>query len=137
MVNRVLLGQKGSAYGLWVSKSGYDVTTATNAQMLFTSEKVSPQVMYQTTVYFPARNIGLGGIETVTHADFGFRPFVILTYSGITEAEYESSVVTYGIENRTNTQFQFTRPGVVINKNTQFKAFTLEYRLLSVGPDTL
>ena len=36
---RVLLGKKGSEYGLWVSKVGQDVTTAGSDNLLFDSSK--------------------------------------------------------------------------------------------------
>ena len=39
MANRVLLGKKGSEYGLWVSKVGQDVTTAGSNNILFDSSK--------------------------------------------------------------------------------------------------
>ena len=39
MANRVLLGKKGSEYGLWVSKVGQDVTTAGSDNLLFDSSK--------------------------------------------------------------------------------------------------
>lgn len=35
MTNRVILGQKGGNYGLWVSKAGFDVLTTTADNMLF------------------------------------------------------------------------------------------------------
>ena len=37
MANRVLLGKKGSEYGLWVSKVGQDVTSAGSNNLLFDS----------------------------------------------------------------------------------------------------
>lgn len=37
MVNRVCLGQRGSDYGLWVSKPGQNVLTASPAQLQFNS----------------------------------------------------------------------------------------------------
>ena len=39
MANRVLLGKKGSEYGLWVSKVGQDVTTVGSNNLLFDSSK--------------------------------------------------------------------------------------------------
>ncbi len=38
MANRVLLGKKGSDYGLWVSKPGKDVTSASGIDLIFDSE---------------------------------------------------------------------------------------------------
>ena len=37
MVDRVLLGKRGSDYGLWVSKAGTDVTSTGLENMLFSS----------------------------------------------------------------------------------------------------
>ena len=39
MANRVLLGKKGSEYGLWVSKVGQDVTSAGSNNLLFDSSR--------------------------------------------------------------------------------------------------
>ena len=39
MANRVLLGKKGSEYGLWVSKVGQDVTTVGSNNLLFDSSR--------------------------------------------------------------------------------------------------
>tara|TARA_Y100001951_G_C11228911_1_gene233400 strand:+ start:225 stop:749 length:525 start_codon:yes stop_codon:yes gene_type:complete len=38
MANRVLLGKRGSDYGLWVSKSGANVLTCGDSDMIFNSE---------------------------------------------------------------------------------------------------
>jgi hypothetical protein len=41
MTNRVLLGKRGTEYGLWVSKPGIDVTTAGIDDLLFSSSSSS------------------------------------------------------------------------------------------------
>ncbi len=35
MTNRVLLGERGSEYGLWVSKPNKDVTSALDLDLIF------------------------------------------------------------------------------------------------------
>lgn len=41
MANRVLLGKKGTEYGLWISKPGIDVTTADISDLMFSSSDSS------------------------------------------------------------------------------------------------
>ena len=45
MANRVLLGKRGAEYGLWVSKPGSDVTTASLNDLLFSSSSSSTKYM--------------------------------------------------------------------------------------------
>ncbi len=48
MGNRVLLGKKGSEYGLWVSKSGVNVTTAGVQDLLFDSSALETMTIYKS-----------------------------------------------------------------------------------------
>lgn len=56
MANRVLLGQRGSEYGLWISKPGKDVTTASVEDLLFSSSNSSykyTQILAKGVHVFP------------------------------------------------------------------------------------
>ena len=44
MTNRVVLGQKGSDYGLWVSQPGFDVLTTSDVNMLFSMNGLLYQI---------------------------------------------------------------------------------------------
>ena len=46
MANRVLLGKKGSDYGLWISKPGKDVTSVGREDLIFSSEDSHSSSVY-------------------------------------------------------------------------------------------
>ncbi|SOC89987.1 hypothetical protein SAMN05216358_0003 [Rhizobium sp. AN5] len=58
MANRVLLGQRGSEMGLWVSKPGYDVLTTAERNMLFLATPSRAiralQIVQTGLIQFPA-----------------------------------------------------------------------------------
>jgi len=60
MANRVLLGKKGSDYGLWVSKPGGNALTDADAELLLSSEVVG---MGQVILF---QNIAVPASSTVT-----------------------------------------------------------------------
>ncbi len=71
MANRVLLGKKGSDYGLWVSKSGSDVTSVSDTDMLFatTAASIGQVLFYQTidvngNASTTVDYLNLGGVNT-------------------------------------------------------------------------
>ena len=45
---RVLIGKKGSDYGLWVSKTGVDVTTAADHEFLFDSSRAEASLIIKS-----------------------------------------------------------------------------------------
>jgi hypothetical protein len=56
MANRVLLGKKGTEYGLWISKPGIDVTTANVSDLMFSSSDSNfkyGQVLAANSYTFP------------------------------------------------------------------------------------
>ena len=76
MANRVLLGQRGSDYGLYVSRSGQDVTS-TSSSLIFDSNSAVKGFNVA------ARGQGIlnaGASRTFSHG-LGFRPFVEVTYT--------------------------------------------------------
>lgn len=140
MVARVLFGARSSALGLWISKATKNVLTAADADLLFSSERVALQVLQSSSMSVASRSATAGiRDETVTHADYGFQPLVLLEFIGFTDAEYMTgwNVGTWGynLQGRTNTSFTYWRPDIVISDN--YKAFTLNYRLLSLGTGNL
>ena len=69
MGNRVIVGRKGSEYGLWVSKPGSDVTSVGDKDMLFAS---SASGMGQV-LFFQAIDVsnGAGVTTTVNYLNHG------------------------------------------------------------------
>jgi hypothetical protein len=61
MSNRVLLGNRGGTYGLWVSRPGQDVITANTSQLLFDSASATVRILAQGTAAFTP-----GGSNTVS-----------------------------------------------------------------------
>ncbi|QIG69091.1 hypothetical protein EVB78_058 [Rhizobium phage RHph_N1_15] len=78
MTNRVLLGQRGSAFGMWVSKPGFDVLTAADDKMNIITNRVNLQLVQS------------GFIDTTGNAfpysfsipDLGYLPFIRWMPSG-------------------------------------------------------
>ncbi len=62
MANRVLLGERGSDYGLWVSKPGQNVLTAPDGQLQFTSNLPAFGIMERGT-YVVDWNISAGPFD--------------------------------------------------------------------------
>jgi hypothetical protein len=74
MANRVILGQRGSEFGLWVSQPGINVLVATEAQLLLSMGTANVQVIQSGAIADP------GPVpSTVAIPDMGFFPFVIFS----------------------------------------------------------
>lgn len=54
MARRVVLGNRGGAYGLWVSKAGFDALTAADSGLLFTMTRRSGMVLASGTATVPS-----------------------------------------------------------------------------------
>ena len=77
MARRVILGKRGAEFGLWVSKTGFDAESATDAQLLFGMQKRFGMVIASGTVVCPTG----GAIATV---NFGsVQPAVPLIFCGV------------------------------------------------------
>ena len=74
MANRVLLGPKGGAQGLYISKPGHDVVTTGESNLLFSSDWSSIQVVKTGTL-----NVSNGGSAPFSiPVDLGFKPAIML-----------------------------------------------------------
>lgn len=71
MANRVLLGQRDSDYGLWVSRPGQNVVTANADQLLF--DMNTPLFQAVVSGVFT----GSSGTVDITIANLGYSPMVI------------------------------------------------------------
>ena len=96
MANRVLLGRASTArggdtkYGLWISKPGQDVTTCTDDQLVFNTDKGATgdiKALFQlqnadttasTVVSSVTSNISAGATETVNFSDITFANGVVI-----------------------------------------------------------
>jgi hypothetical protein len=54
MARRVVLGNRGGAYGLWVSKPGFDALSAADSGLLFTMTKRSGMVLASGSATVPS-----------------------------------------------------------------------------------
>jgi hypothetical protein len=54
MARRVVLGNRGGVYGLWVSKPGFDALLEVDANLLFTMTRRSGMVLASGTTTVPA-----------------------------------------------------------------------------------
>ena len=75
MTNRVLMGQRAPGeYGLWVSKPGVDVMSATVDQCLLSTNRRAFQIIQHGTVGNP----GVNGSVDVAIPSLGYTPLVLL-----------------------------------------------------------
>ncbi len=70
--NMAVLGKKGASYGLWISKPGKDVLTASIADMLLSMDHVQLQQVLKSGVITVAGN----SISTISITGYGFVPVV-------------------------------------------------------------
>ncbi len=89
MVDRVILGKRGGKHGLWISKPGFDVNTASLDQLLFTTESGFDSLQF-VQVGDVVSTVGNPG--RVSIPDLGYKPFVWIvpevTYSmGMSETK--------------------------------------------------
>ena len=133
MANRLLLGRASTArggdtkYGLWISKPGQDVTTCTDDQLVFNTDKGATgdiKALFQlqnadttasTVVSSVTSNISAGATETVNFSDITFANGVVIfgrsgvattTTGGVTtsrvDGEFRINSVSGGSINVTN-----------------------------------
>lgn len=78
MTDRVILGYRDNVgYGLWVSRPGFDVNTATDDQMLFNTTEESFKVLQKGSVVVPNN-----GNPVYVYHNLGVIPFAYLTEEG-------------------------------------------------------
>lgn len=113
MVGRILLGERNGISGLFVSRTGVDVTTATGRDLLLDPQRKQIQVIYERTLTL-GEIIGASYTviaRQVVHPDFGFSPKVMMsvTYDAFLETQSNSfsaiSAVSPRIYNKTQTSF--------------------------------
>jgi hypothetical protein len=75
MTNRLILGNRSGQYGLWISKPGIDVLTASDRDCLFSSDVRAFQVVQSGDL----GDIGSGGSVGIATVDQGFLPFVVIS----------------------------------------------------------
>lgn len=73
MARRVLLGQRSGNIGIWVSKPGIDVVSASADNLLLSSDIGNVQAIASGILSSPATS------TTVNFADLGFQPWVLLS----------------------------------------------------------
>ena len=64
MTRRIILGRRGSTYGLWVSKPGVDVETAGAADLLFDMTQRHGMILEEGSAVVPSG----GGTRTISFA---------------------------------------------------------------------
>lgn len=99
MTNRLILGNRSGQYGLWISKPGIDVLTASEADCLFSSDVRAFQVVQSGNL----GDLGTSGSATISTVDQGFMPFVLIACM-----KY-SILVSYS----SNTSFTISSQGAI------------------------
>jgi hypothetical protein len=75
-MRRVLIGKRGTTWGMWVSKPGVNVETATSGQLLFDSNSEFVRLHATGTM-----TVGPRGTVTATFAGVGSRPLGFFVYT--------------------------------------------------------
>jgi len=139
MANRVLLGQRGSNYGLWVSKSGTDVSNASLAEdnLIFsTSASANIDEFLQfpavgntsantTTTTATTGTVAATGTATYIDADLDYSK---LTYIGISEAYVPNTTSTGG-----STSTTVTKPATFENSGITQDNVSADIQYFAVG----
>lgn len=81
MANRIVMGNLGSAYGLKISKPGYDVLTALPGNLLLDSGAPTLRVHSMYTFSFAANDLVA---KTITHG-LGYSPMHIACWKNVTQ----------------------------------------------------
>jgi hypothetical protein len=106
MTNRVVLGNRGGAYGLVVSKPFVDVFSAAASELLLSTDIKMLQVMHFGS--FTSN----GGDTAVSWPAFGFRPRIIISSQLDASATYTSDN-SATVNAPTGTQQQLNETWVV------------------------
>ena len=87
MSRRIVLGQRGSEGGIWVSKPGYDAMTATEDQCLLSTTTQSLQIVASGVIYGPGNQTDYD----FTIPNLGYTPLVLLAGSHVAAYSFPSS----------------------------------------------
>lgn len=126
MANRVLIGKRGSEYGLFVSKAGTDVTNASLAEdnLMFSTSSSSIDEFLQfpavgntaastSTTTATTGSVGATGTATYLAGDLDYSK---ITYVGISDAYVPEGSLTGGSTSTTVTKpSTFTNSGITNN----------------------
>lgn len=75
MSGRIALGQKSGQYGLWVSRPGVEVLTASDDDMLLSTSRTGLMIIASGVIYSPGNNT----THDFTIPALGYTPLVIVT----------------------------------------------------------
>lgn len=75
MANRVLLGKRDNTYGIWISKPGEDVLTATDEKLLFTMNRQPFMIIGRGTL---TPFSGTNQHRYVTIPNLGYKPIFLV-----------------------------------------------------------
>lgn len=111
MTNRVVMGNKGGTYGLWVSKPGVNVLTASETDMLLSTSGTFGQIVRSGS--FAAGT----GTYSISWSALGFRPRLFFGTQMIVEgvnytSDNSATVRTY------NNQEYINEAWILVNTPT-------------------
>lgn len=124
MVDRILLGKRGTEYGLWISKPGYDVKSATAVSTLM----VSPGMRVIQWIARGQVNVPAKGSVTVNVGNtIGFKTLVSLHSTQYGNTFIENDIRWAWLN---NTQFQISY--ATDNPNPDLSSLVIDYAILGV-----
>ena len=138
MANRVLIGKRGSVYGLFVSKAGQDVTNTSLAEdnLMFSTSNSSIDEFLQfpavgntaastSTTTATTGTVGATGTATYLAADVNYSK---ITYVGISEGYVPEGELTGG-----STSTTVTKPATFENSGITQDNVSADIQYFAVG----
>ena len=117
MANRVLLGNRAGTYGLWVSKPGIDVLTASTSNLLFSSQtSKTVRVLASGSLFFPSGGTNSLSIAYGLTAPNRAAPLVLTSSAGSVNFIQPSEGIT--VTNLTST-------GATVNRLENFNSIDI------------
>ncbi|EKF43970.1 hypothetical protein NA8A_04140 [Nitratireductor indicus C115] len=129
MVERVLLGVRGATHGLWISKPGFNAETASDAQLLFTTEPGFESFQLVQT----------GRVQLLNNApvniivpDLGYRPAVYIIPELTFSLNPSNTSLRFWTEYDSNTSLWLN----ILHNNLNYNGYSL-YAVMKVRADGL
>lgn len=87
MVNRIVLGDRNGTMGLWISRPGFDVMTASEDNMLLSTSRVPFQVIQSGVASFTPSNPRQ---VVINFPNRGYFPFIVTNTWSLAGLIYDS-----------------------------------------------
>jgi hypothetical protein len=133
VTNRIILGQRSSGrIGLYASRSGIDVLTCNDADLVFNSDAIQARILEEATVSLASYSAAAGQWYRwrVTHPNYGFIPLIEI--QPVTGFDEGYTYYSYNPSSSTTTSFCIVRGSTANNNVLTFPACSFIYRVFNL-----